>query len=63
MNLKRIFGSILTTLGIISLLYGAYHFINTKISTDWKTFVVSVVLGLIFFSAGIGLIKGTDDKN
>lgn len=30
MNLKRIFGSILTVLGIVGLIYGAFLFMNTQ---------------------------------
>jgi uncharacterized membrane protein len=62
MNLKRIFGTILTILGCFGLIYSAYHFINNE-SSDWRTILVFFVLGLIFFSSGLGLLKGTADKS
>jgi len=63
MNLKRIFGAVLTTIGIIILCYGAYLFINsTSAATGWKTITVSMLLGLVFFASGIGLIKGMKDQ-
>ena len=61
MNLKRIFGPLLTLLGIVGLIYGAYLFLNE--GSDWRMILVSFVLGLIFFSSGLGLIKGTQDKS
>ncbi|WP_158857466.1 hypothetical protein [Lunatibacter salilacus] len=61
MNLKRIFGPLLTILGIVGLIYGAYLFLNEE--PAWRMITVSLVLGLIFFSSGLGLIKGTQDKS
>ena len=61
MNLKRIFGPLLTILGLVGLIYGAYLFLNEE--TGWRLILVSLVLGLIFFSSGLGLIKGTQDKS
>ncbi|MBD3581105.1 hypothetical protein [Flavobacterium selenitireducens] len=62
MNLKRIFGCILTILGIIGLIYAAYVFMNTggKMA-DIKALAIYGILGLIFFVSGIGLIKQTKD--
>lgn len=61
MDLKKIFGPLLTVLGIIGMIYGAFLFLNDE-TDDWKPLVVFFVLGLIFFSSGMGLIKGTEDK-
>ncbi len=63
MDIKRIFGSILTGLGIIALLYAAILFVNTTGagSRDVKILITYSVLGLIFFVSGIGLIKLTSD--
>jgi uncharacterized membrane protein len=58
MNLKSFFGTVLTIIGIVGLIYGAYLFLKEETS-DWKTIVVAFILGLIFFSSGMGLIKGT----
>lgn len=64
MNLKRIFGTILTILGIIGLIYGAYIFVNNSTGEQSiKTIAIYGVLGLIFFIAGIGLVKRTRDDS
>jgi uncharacterized membrane protein len=65
MNLKRIFGTILTILGIVGLIYGAYIFVNSNTGEQSiKTIAIYGILGLIFFIAGIGLVKRTrDDSN
>lgn len=62
MELKSIFGTLLTIIGIAGLIYGAYLFLGEG-SSDWKTIVVAFFLGLIFFSSGMGLIKRTRDKS
>lgn len=61
MNLKSVFGTLLTLIGTLGLIYGAYIFL-TEEDSDWKTVLVLFILGLIFFSSGLGLIKGTGDK-
>jgi uncharacterized membrane protein YfcA len=61
MNFKRIFGPLLTILGIFGLIYGAYLFLNPG-EYDWKTILVLFVLGIIFFSSGLGLLKTIEDK-
>lgn len=64
MNLKRVFGTILTTLGIIGLIYAAYLFVNMSGGTQsYKVLGIYGVLGLIFFVSGIGLIKTTKDES
>lgn len=62
MHLKSFFGTVLTIIGIVGLIYGAYLFLNEE-NDDWKPIVVAFLLGLIFFSSGLGLIKGTGSKN
>ena len=63
MNLKRIFGAILAVLGIVSLIYAAYVCANTSTGEqNIKTTSIYGILGLIFFIAGIGLVRGTRDK-
>jgi len=59
MNVKRTFGTILTILGIIGLIYAGYSFINHSIQT--RELVVTAVIGIIFFFSGIGLVKNTKD--
>ena len=57
MNVKRIFGTVLTILGIIGLIYTGYELINK--SSGYTTLIVVGVIGLIFFFSGIGLVKNT----
>ena len=64
MNMKRIFGAILTVLGIAALIYVAVLFVNTSGgTTDIKALIIFGVIGLIFFIAGIGLIRTTKDES
>ncbi|MFM9950602.1 MAG: hypothetical protein ACKV1O_21875 [Saprospiraceae bacterium] len=64
MNIKRIFGAILTVLGIGGLIYTAILFTNTSGGTrDVKSLIIYGILGLIFFSAGIGLVRTTKDES
>ncbi len=64
MNLKRIFGALLTVLGIAGLIYAAVVFINSSGGTHTiKTLVIYGTLGLIFFIAGISLVRTTKDES
>ena len=64
MNLKRIFGAILTLLGIGSLIYAAVIFANTSGGNrDIKSLTIFGILGLIFFISGIGLVRTTKDES
>jgi uncharacterized membrane protein len=60
---KRMFGVILTILGIVGLVLAAYNFVqgNTSTNHSVKSVVVYGILGLLFFFAGIGLIRSTRD--
>ena len=59
---KRAIGMILTLLGIVGLIWGAVTFVNHTGNTyNMKVIITSGVLGLIFFFAGIGLVRGTTD--
>ncbi len=59
---KRVIGIILTLLGAAALIYGAYNFMNhTGNVYNIKMITTCGILGLIFFFAGIGLIRGTKD--
>jgi uncharacterized membrane protein len=63
MNIKRMFGTILTILGIVGLIYAAIVFVNTGGGTrDIKSLAIFGILGLIFFISGIGLVKATKDE-
>jgi hypothetical protein len=64
MNIKRIFGSLLTILGIGGLIYAAVLFISTAIGIHtMKPLIIYAVLGVIFFISGIGLIRTTKDES
>ncbi len=64
MNLKRIFGTVLTILGIIGLIYGSYIFVNSNTGEQSiKTIAIYGILGLIFFISGISLVKRTRDDS
>ena len=64
MNLKRIFGSILTLLGIAGLIYTAVLFSNTSGGNqDIKTLIIYGFLGFVFFFAGISLVRTTKDES
>lgn len=61
MNVKRTFGTVLTVLGIVGLLYTGFHLIQK--SEAYTNLAVVGVIGLIFFFAGIGLVKNTRDES
>ena len=64
MNIKRIFGAILTLLGIVGLIYTANLFLNTSGGNrDVKMLIVCGVLGLLFFATGISLVRTTKDES
>jgi uncharacterized membrane protein len=59
MNLKRIFGAVLTTLGIAGLIYTGINIINHTSQTT--TLAVVGIIALLFFFSGISLIRNTKD--
>jgi len=64
MNIKRIFGALLTILGIVALIYDAVLFVNTSGGIrNTKALIIYSILGLIFFIAGISLIRTTKDES
>ena len=60
MNVKRTFGTILTVLGIIGLIYTGIAVIQRN--GDTTALVVVGILGLIFFLTGISLVRNTKDE-
>ena len=63
MNLKRIFGAILTVLGIAALIIAATMFLNGNDGNrQVRELIVYTVLGLIFFVTGISLVRTTKDE-
>lgn len=64
MNMKRVFGGVLTLLGISGLIYAAVLFVySSGGTTNIKALVIFGIVGIIFFIAGIGLIKTTKDES
>lgn len=64
MNIKKLFGAILTLLGIAGLIYTATIFIDTSGSTvDIKSLIIYGVLGFLFFITGISLVRATKDES
>jgi len=60
MNLKRVFGAILTLLGIIGLIYTGINIIQHM--AHFRTLAVVGIISLLFFYSGINLIKTTADQ-
>jgi len=64
MDVKKIFGTILTLLGIGGLIFTAVIFANTSGGVrDMKSLAIYGILGIIFFVAGIGLVRNTNDAS
>jgi hypothetical protein len=66
MNLKRTFGALLTILGIVGVIWGAYAFLTGggsvgNVSVNQLSAAVPFIVGLIFFFTGISLVKATKD--
>ncbi len=60
MNLKRTFGTILTILGIVGLIYTGVGIIQKR--AEMTTLIVVGVIAIMFFFTGIGLVRNTADK-
>jgi uncharacterized membrane protein len=61
---KKMFGIILTVLGIAGLIAAAINFVNGKTgSTNVRLIATFGILGAIFFFTGVGLIKNTKDRS
>ncbi len=64
MNLKRLFGGLLTILGIAGLIYAAVIFADTSGGTrDIKSLIIYGILGIVFFMSGISLVRTTKDES
>ena len=56
MNAKSMFGIVLTLVGLVGLIYGGMDFAKGGVA---QSSFVYLILGGIFFFAGIGLIRST----
>jgi hypothetical protein len=62
MNIKRIFGALLTLLGIASLIFTGQVFCNAT-DSDIKKLITYGVLGMFFFISGISLVRTAKDQS
>jgi uncharacterized membrane protein len=63
MNIKRLFGGLLTILGIAALIYTAILFANLSSGEHaMRAMIIYGILGLIFFISGISLIRTVRDN-
>lgn len=60
MNVKRTFGTILTVLGIIGLIYTGISIIQHD--ANYTTLIVVGIIAIIFFLTGISLVRTTKDE-
>ncbi|MFD2872424.1 hypothetical protein ACFS5N_08100 [Mucilaginibacter ximonensis] len=60
MNVKRTFGTILTILGIIGLIYTGVSIIQR--SGNYTNLTVIGIIAIIFFFTGISLVRNTKDE-
>ena len=59
---KRFLGILLTLLGVAGLVVAGINFMNRGEGVhNIKSIIVFSVLGIIFFFAGIGLVRNTKD--
>jgi len=59
---KRGIGLLLTILGIVALIWGGVTFVNHSGNVyNIKVITTCGILGVVFFFAGIGLIRSTKD--
>lgn len=64
MNLKRIFGTLLTVIGSAGLIFTAVTFVNTASGeNNTKALVIYGILGFVFFLSGISLVRTTKDAS
>ncbi len=64
--MKRTFGALLTITGILGIIWGAYAFLAGgdsvgNVSVSKFSAIVPFGIGLIFFFAGISLVRTTSD--
>ncbi len=64
MNIKRIFGSLLTLLGILAIIYAAFQYMDFQGGNkNLRSLAIYGIVGLLFFLAGLSLIRTTKDES
>jgi uncharacterized membrane protein len=64
MNIKRIFGTFLTIIGIVGLIIAAIQFVNNVSGAhNLRVLITVTVLGLVFFLSGLGLVRTIKDES
>ena len=60
---KKLLGVIITILGLTNLIMAAFNFVtvDTEAKHSVLSFTLYIILGSLFFFAGIGLIRSTGD--
>ena len=60
---KKLFGVIITLLGLTGLILATYNLVNSISATNHSLILVAVygIQGILFFFGGIGLIRNTRD--
>ena len=66
-DLKKIFGSVLTVLGVVIVLYACIAFLSDGrpvmgLSVTKSESIVPFLVGLVFFAAGVSLIRTLPDQ-
>lgn len=60
---KRILGVVLSLLGAVGLVYAGIQFVNgAHGNRSIKAIIFAAVVGVIFFFAGVGLVRSTRDR-
>jgi uncharacterized membrane protein len=62
MNIKRIYGALLTALGICSLVYAIASLVNSSGLSKILALTIFGILGLTFLISGISLVKKIKDE-
>lgn len=60
MNTKQLFAIVLTILGVSALIYTAVQILDNQ-SDSFKNVIVIGILGFIFFSSGVTLLRTMRD--
>jgi len=63
MNIKRIYGALLTALGIGSLVYAIVSLVNCSGLSKILALTIYCLLGLAFLITGISLVKKIKDES